>query len=325
MADQDNLSEQWVTELLEKVGPLKEPPADMAARVKASVRETWVEETTSKQTPWVGWIAAAVAALSIGLVFTLQRPEEIPGVATVDAGQHAIEVLSDNQQWTRISNAELPEGAIIRVNGNTAVSFTFIDGMNVRATPGTRLQLASSYEITLNKGSIYLDSYDTEQPDPFTVTTVFGTARDIGTQFMVSLNDADAWSVQVRDGQVTIADDDHRMSLRSGDAITISAGNDVSERSISTHDTSWHWSETARPNYNIEDRYLNDYLLWVSRETGRELTFGSESARESATRTRIHGTIDGLSASKSLKHVLETTDLQLVGSPESVIMVDISH
>ncbi|MBT6893199.1 MAG: hypothetical protein HOA25_16985, partial [Gammaproteobacteria bacterium] len=149
MADQDNLSEQWVTELLEKVGPLKEPPADMAARVKASVRETWVEETTSKQTPWVGWIAAAVAALSIGLVFTLQRPEEIPGVATVDAGQHAIEVLSDNQQWTRISNAELPEGAIIRVNGNTAVSFTFIDGMNVRATPGTRLQLASSYEITL--------------------------------------------------------------------------------------------------------------------------------------------------------------------------------
>lgn len=325
MANQDKLSEQQIAELLKKVGPLKEPPADMSARVKASVRETWVEETTSRQTPWAYRAAAAVAVLSIGLVFTLQGPDEIPGVATVDAGQHAIEVFSDNQQWTRASDEGLSTGSIIRVNGDAPVSFTFNDGMNVRAKPGTRLQLSSSHEITLNQGSIYLDSYNTVQPEPFTVTTAFGTARDIGTQFMVSLNDADAWSVQVRDGQVNIADDDHRLSLGSGDAITISAENDVSERSVSTHDTSWEWSETARPTYDIEGRYLNDYLLWVSRETGRELRFASETARQSATSTRVHGTIDGLSATESLNKVLEITDLRLVDSPENVIMVDITH
>lgn len=324
MANQDKLSEEQIAELLKKVGPLKQPPAEMAARVKASVRETWVEETTSRQTPWA-YRAAAAAVLSIGLVFTLQGPEEIPSVATVDAGLQAIEVLSDNQQWTRTSGERLSEGSIIRVNGDTPVSLTFNDGMNVRAKPGTRLQLSSSHEITLNQGSIYLDSYDIEQPVPFAVTTAFGTARDIGTQFMVSLNDADAWSVQVRDGQVNIADDDHSMSLRSGEAITISAENDVSERSVSTHDASWQWSESARPIYNIEGRYLSDYLLWASRETGRELRFRSESARQSAISTKVHGTIDGLSARESLNQVLKITDLQLVDDSENVIMVDTIH
>jgi ferric-dicitrate binding protein FerR (iron transport regulator) len=330
MGNQDKLSEQQIAELLKKVGPLKEPPADMAARVRASVRETWVEETTSRQTPsiqtpWSYKVAAAVAVLSIGLVFTLQSPQEIPNVATVDAGQQAIEILADNQQWIRTSNDSLPEGSTIRVNGDTPVSFTFNDGMNVRARPGTRLQLSSSHEITLSMGSVYLDSYNNEQPVPFTVRTTFGTARDIGTQFMVSLNDTDAWTVQVRDGQVNIADDDQSMSLRSGDAITISAENDVSERNVSTHDESWEWSETARPSYDIEGRYLNDYLLWVSRETGRELRFASETARQSATSTRVHGTIEGLSARESLSQVLEITDLRLADGPENVIMVDITH
>ncbi|MGV0035081.1 MAG: FecR domain-containing protein [Candidatus Azotimanducaceae bacterium WSBS_2022_MAG_OTU7] len=351
MAGQDKLSEQQIAELLKKVGPLKEPPADMAARVKASVRAAWVEktqvektqaektqaekawteknrveETATKQSKWTYSAAAAVAVLSIGLVFTLQpRPVEIKTVAKVDAGRRAIEVLSDNQQWARTSNEGLSEGSVIRVNGNTPVSFTFNDGMNVRAQPGTRLQLASSHEITLNNGSIYLDSYNTQQPEPFTVTTTFGTARDIGTQFMVSLNDADSWSVQVRDGQVNVADDDQSMSLRPGDAITISAENDVSESSVSAHDASWQWSETARPTYNIEGRYLNDYLLWVSRETGRALRFRSESAKQSAASTRVHGTIDGLSARESLHPVLDTTNLRLVDGPENVIMVGITH
>ena len=325
MVNQDKLSEQQIAELMKKIGPLKEPPADMEKRVKASVREAWVEQTTPMQTPRASLIAATIAALSIGFVFTLQRPEEILNVATVDVGQRAIEVLSENQQWASLSGAGLPEGTIIRVNGNTPISFTFSDGMNVRATPGTRLLLASSHEITLKKGSIYLDSYDREQPKPFTVTTSFGSARDVGTQFMVSLSDADAWSVQVREGEVSVADDDHTISLGSGDAITISAENDVSEKHVSTHDTSWRWSETARPGYNIENQYLNDYLLWVSRETGRELRFRSATARQSATRTRLHGTIDGLSASDSLKQVLETTELRLVAAPEKVIMVDVLH
>ena len=42
MVNQDKLSEQQIAELMKKIGPLKEPPADMEKRVKASVREAWV-------------------------------------------------------------------------------------------------------------------------------------------------------------------------------------------------------------------------------------------------------------------------------------------
>ncbi len=44
MVKQDKHNGQQIAELMKKIGPLKEPPADMEKRVKASVREAWVEQ-----------------------------------------------------------------------------------------------------------------------------------------------------------------------------------------------------------------------------------------------------------------------------------------
>ena len=109
MANQDKLSEQQIAELLKKVGPLKEPPADMSARVKASVRETWVEETTSRQTPWAYRAAAAVAVLSIGLVFTLQGRVTLCGTPT--AVQRVMLLCDKSIAKTHLCESSLATGA----------------------------------------------------------------------------------------------------------------------------------------------------------------------------------------------------------------------
>jgi hypothetical protein len=51
-------------------------------------------------------------------------------------------------------------------------------------------------------------------------------------------------------------------------------------------------------------------VQWAARESGRQVSFLDEHARAVAARTRLHGSIRGLSVTQALEAVFATTSLQ---------------
>lgn len=321
MDEEKGLSEDEIANILQRVGPLQSPPDEMTARVKTSVKQVWQQEVTARSRSWLYRAAAAVAVVSIGLLFMLQQPALPAQIAHIDSNEQQLALSMDNISWHSTDTENISEGQFLWANGTDPISITMDHGMNVRAKPGTTLQFVSRSQVTLLTGSIYLDSYDKSKDIPFEVQTPFGRVRDIGTQFMVTLDDA-MWSVQVREGFVNLSDDTNHLVVTSGEVVTISATDELSKHNISSHDLSWQWTEQTRPGYDIEGKHLDEYLDWVARETGKQLHYGSDKSHQIASSTALHGSIDHFSASESLDQVLKSVDMKLIESTENVIIVD---
>ena len=58
----------------------------------------------------------------------------------------------------------------------------------------------------------------------------------------------------------------------------------------------WAWTETWRPDVDIEDRPLSEFLDWVARETGRRLVIADDATRGQVATIRTHGNVHGLDA-----------------------------
>ena len=68
--------------------------------------------------------------------------------------------------------------------------------------------------------------------------------------------------------------------------------------------------ETLAPEFEIEGQPLAGFLDWVARETGRHIQFADTGVRDTALRTRLHGSIRGLAPLEALGRVLSTTSLR---------------
>ena len=82
----------------------------------------------------------------------------------------------------------------------------------------------------------------------------------------------------------------------------------------------WAWAETLAPDIEIEDRPLQEFLVWFSRETGRKLELANDAVREQTTTIRMHGDVRGLTAMEALSAVMAATTLRFE-LPEGVIRV----
>ncbi|MBT4160110.1 MAG: FecR domain-containing protein [Gammaproteobacteria bacterium] len=322
----DNLTEEAISNLLQKVGPLETPPEDMTSRVHAAVEQTWQREVREqKQRRWFQYAAGiAVVTASIYLGLTIQTGEPNPPIAHLDSSSEGIFWSADGSTWQPLEDKPMTAGSWLRTDNSASVSFAH--GLNARINTDTSLQLINDSEVHLIEGTIYLDSYDKPTDLPFRVSTRFGTATDIGTQFIVN-SGGTAWSVQVREGMVDVSNDQMNQEVHAGEKITITQTGDAASTFVAPFDDSWRWAEATRPAFSIEGRNLVSYLKWVARETGRDLRFAGPDTEREASETLLHGSIDHLTASESLEYVLQSTDIRLIDGPENVIMVktQISH
>ncbi len=323
MTNNEKLTEQEIENLLKKVGPLQQPPEEMALRVRSKVHKQWRKETAARQKNRFRMSAAAaviVAAGAIALFQSGQSPDNDAYIARVDGRTETMMALSEDGKWNPVSSDRLLDG--MEIKAQEPSSITFAGGMNVRLNRDTDITLLSSNSVQLNSGSLYLDSYDRPEAEAFQVLTAFGLAEDIGTQFMVSTDDG-GWSVQVREGEVNVSDSGQQVTLAQGDKVSISTDDDISKATVAPYDASWRWTESSRPVYQLEGRKLGEYLDWVARETGKSVEYNSQEASEMATATTLHGSIDHLSASDSLAYVLRSTRFQVIDETQNVILIDL--
>ena len=286
-------------------------PEDAYARIHAAVAAEWRLESSSAPRTRNRWfaIAAGLAAVTVIGALLLQMFAKAPTlgiVARVDKGalvsQHGL--VPDQRLEAR---AALQVGNVLVASDPVLVELRH--GGTLRIAGGSRLEVTAADEVSLDKGEVYMDfPPDLQRASAFVVRTPLGLVEHLGTQFDVAV--ANELRIRVREGSVRLRRGSQTQTAAAGIELVVPRVGQTSQHSIATHGSEWSWVEALEPNFPIEDRKLSDFLTWAARETGRQVSFLDEHAREVAERTRLHGSIRGLSVTQAVETVFATTSLQ---------------
>lgn len=321
MPEQDNrMDEAQIAELLQKVGARTPPPDDVTDSVRENVRAVWQEEVNRRRTSRTRNFAIAasiVMAMAAGWYVLIPAPQAGP-VARVALESGTVEVRGNDDQWHALDSLNISAGATVRTKDESYLTLDLTSGANLRIDANTVVKLSDVTLAELDIGAVYVDS-DRETAD-IDIRTSFGVAQEIGTRFEVRTSPT-SWRVQVRDGKVRVKDDAIDELATAGQRIDIRDDDTVTFANIPSNDPSWSWAERAATPFPIEGATLQQYLSWVSRETGNLIVFENTETEAAAMRTVLHGSIEGLSPQESLDVVLATTNLRRVSSGDNSITI----
>jgi ferric-dicitrate binding protein FerR (iron transport regulator) len=307
--------------LLRTAGPRPQPPDAMAAQVRAAVEAEWRSSTAARTAaarrsprasqraaPWL--MAASVAAVATGIWFYAPRFAQGPvEVATVARITGTVEHRSAGQSgWAPLAAAgALQSGDEIRTSAAGQVAVRRADGLEIRLDAGTTLAFEDSETAILAAGRAYVDSG--AQPgatDDFTLSTPLGSVRHLGTQYLAAVAPG-ALQVAVREGSIAIEGSGTTVVARAGESLVIEPDGRVTRGAVASHGEAWSWAQAIAPEFVIEGRTLDEFLLWAARETGRQLVYASPETARLAETTQLRGSVSGLAPEDAVAGVLATT------------------
>lgn len=285
---------------------------DAYTRIHAAVTAEWQTAVAcSPRRPRRRWVAmgaglAAAAVIGALLLQTFAKTPTFGIVARADKGALVSlhRVLPDQRLEVRTA---LRVGNVVVANDPVLVELQL--GGTLRIAGGSRLGVTAADEVSMDKGEVYVDfPPDLHRVSAFVIRTPLGLVEHLGTQFDVSV--ANELRIRVREGSVRLRRGSQTETAGAGTELIVPRVGQTSQLAIATHGPEWSWVEALEPEFPIEDRKLSDFLQWAARESGRQVSFQDEHAREVAERTRLHGSIHGLSVTQALETVLATTSLQ---------------
>jgi ferric-dicitrate binding protein FerR (iron transport regulator) len=162
------------------------------------------------------------------------------------------------------------------------------------------VRLVSATEVELEAGAVYVDTGSDPSPGQasgghLVVRTPYGTARDIGTRFLVRLDPEDApLSVRVRDGRVELERRGALHEAGGGEEMVVRTDGSFVRREAPGHGPAWDWVVATAPAFELEGSTLSELLAWVSRETGWRVRFSEPELAGSADAIVLHGDLNGL-------------------------------
>lgn len=307
---EDQADEAEIQALLADVESLHTPSDDVRSQAKAVLKADWQQLVKARRTRRNGRWAALAAGVG-ALAFML-----------------SVLPMSLEPAW----NAELADGAVIvdgnriGVAGEVSISaqshwrsvqpsrFVLANGSDLRLAAGTTLTWKNPDRFSLETGAVYLD---THAQASLTVDTAFGTVRDIGTRFLVSLNaspegaqEADMLEVAVRDGSVELlsnnqrhvanADEEGVQVLRQqAGVVTASREPGAAER--------WTWIHEVPTGYT--DRTISGVLESISRDLGQPLRLIDERLHNRLRVEQVQGDLRNLAPRQALDLVTQSARL----------------
>ena len=280
-------------------------------RVRANVFAEFQRQAAGavrpRRTLWSVAIAATLCALAVGVFWlgshpsaglpVAQLPTDSGGVIFSDAGlqgRHRLEagaILHASERW--------------EARGPVLASLT--SGGSLRMGGGTVVVAQDGQTLALERGRVYFDF--PPGAGRFVVQTAFGSIEHVGTQFEV-MQLAHSVRLRVRMGRVLVHTAHDSIPVDTGMQVLMDRNGRIEQSSYPTYGEEWAWAESIAPMFDIENRPLTDFLAWVARETGRQLTFVDARAREIANHTTLHGSVQGLRPMDALDQVLSTTSLR---------------
>ena len=309
--------------LLRDAGPRAEPPPNLAPQVRAAVEAEWravvaarqpmvrptVRPSTRRRLPALA-LAASVAMAVIGVWFALPLLDQsATPLATLSRVDGAVEAGSGSDWQPVTLRQTLTEGQGIVTGPQGRAALRLRDGITLRLDTDTRIALLTPERIVVKRGAVYLDAgQGSAVADPLVIESRFGATRHLGTQYEVRVAPG-SMLVSVREGLVEVSGTGLPTQAKAGEQLLLKANGSMQREYIARTAAYWDWTQEVTPPFAIEQRTLPEFLVWVSRETGRELEFASPQLRSSATGIVLRGSIVGLRPDAALAAVMATTPL----------------
>lgn len=317
-----------IAELLHLAGPRPElpPPAfeqlyretkgawrDKAEEMRAARHRQRVRQRNRRLLLW-----AAVVVTAVGLGWLLiGRDGLLAGGTTETSAVETATVLavygadpssiSAPAEATTLAEAQiLYTGDVVTTNGEQRVVLALAGGAVVRLDRASVLELASSRDLTLAAGALYVDAGP--DAESLAVRTPFGIARDIGTRFEARLR-GDGLRVLVREGMVAVDQGADIHEAGAGQALTVDSRGAVTRGAIAPDDPAWAWLLDAASPFELEGATLEALLDWVSRETGWRIAYQDAALEQMARSTIVHGSIVGVRPNEAPALVLPGSGL----------------
>jgi ferric-dicitrate binding protein FerR (iron transport regulator) len=308
--------DQVIASLLRMAGPRPAAPAERRGRVRAAVHAHWQQTVRWRKRRravlWaVGSLATAAAALlTVGLG---QRRGLVLSPAAVSA-EGRIEAIKGSVR-SGLSGAlkagdTIGAGDELETSADGRAAFRLAGGASLRVDTQSRVQLLGGSVLALREGAVYVNTApEGDAASPIEIRTPLGTVTEVGTQFEVRL-EGDSMRLRVREGMVDLKRGSGTLRTEAGRELLAGAGSEVVTNPVSLHGEAWRWTLEVAPSFDLEGRSLEEFLTWLTRETGWRVRFEEASIAGRAPSLILHGSIEGLKPDEAPAAVLPTCGLR---------------
>ena len=217
-------------------------------------------------------------------------------VATISKEHGSIYLLGERSELRELPDLTSISAGQTIVTGNSAgVGLRWgRGGGSLRIDANTQLEFLSPVSVRLIRGRIYFDSRALDavtgsgvDAADFVVETERGKVSHVGTQYMTEVKSG-TLTVSVREGEVRV---DKRYSAAAGQQLRLADLAAPSVTNVSRFGSAWQWIEAMAPRLDVDGRSTYDFLQWVGRETGLEVSFASQEAENIAHSGELRGTV----------------------------------
>lgn len=300
LGEKVEFKEVAVEALLERAKPRQAPPLDDERIVRDAVHAQW-QAVTRKRRVYRRTGQAAIAASVIVATVLAFNTFRITGIAPVEVATIGkvygpIYLLGERSELRELPDlTSIAAGQTIVTGEGAGVGLSWSQGGSLRIDENTRIEFTSADSVRLLSGRIYFDSRPVAAitgsgvPEAaFVVETEQGSVAHVGTQYMTSI-DNNTLTVSVREGEVGI---DDLYFAYAGQQLRLTEAATPSITNVSHFGTAWEWIEQVSPSLDIDGRSTHEFLQWVGRETGLEVSYTSPDAEEIARAGELRGTVD---------------------------------
>ena len=325
-----------VEALLEQATPRPSPPGKDEQMIREAIHSEWQAVTGKRRNRnrLTRFAVAATVLLGVAVSFNMLNGGGVAPVhvATISTSHGSIHVISAQSQVNDLTDlTAITAGQTIQTNSNSGIGLEWDNGGSLRVAANTRIEFVSDDEVYLRSGKIYFDSTPSQllaavsggsKESQFRIRTDQGVVTHLGTQYMTESADG-ALIVSVREGEVLIDGTYHDERALVGQRIEISGNARGSITNVPRHGGDWRWIEKVSPVVNTDGRSVDEFLNWVSRETGLVVEYPDEATELTASNTILKGSVD-LAPREALDFWLQGQDLNwdINGGTISVSAID---
>ncbi len=295
-----------VGRLIRYAGAREDVSADRASQAHARVLEHWQQETASRHKAGrrrrATWYAAAAgiaaAVISVLWIFSpMMKPAVAPFAAVASASGSVY--LGDVAMK---AGDRIDVSASVRTLSGGRAVLLLENGHEVRMDENTKMLARAADRFALERGAVFVRSEAGSESSVF-VETPFGTATDLGTQFIVRLVRRSI-VVGVREGLVQLEKSkSDRINVEDGSLYILSDDGLSQYRQISADDEIWDWVDAMPEPFEIEGATLASYLAWYADSLGASIEWLDDESERRAAEIVLSGSIDGTSLKEGLDEV----------------------
>lgn len=311
-----------IAALLRAVGSRPAASAEAMAAARAAVAAEWHATVAARQrrrqfTGWAMAASVAVGAVAVWLVRPLVQTEP-QVVASLARAVGGVEENAGDGRWTPLAATDgIASGTQLRTASGGRAALKMANGVELRLDSRTLVAFEDASHATLKSGAVYVDSGAPGVPAAdFVLDTPAGSVRHLGTQYQARYVSGDL-QVAVREGRIAVERKTGNVVANAGERITL-AGGEVTRAALAPNAADWSWVADVTPPFSIEGRSVEDFLVWVARETGRTIVYTSGEAAQQSRSVTLRGTVEGLTPDQAVQAVLSTTSLQPELGPEHI-------